>query len=242
MSIAPISSVFSNISSPLKKISSANDKQNEELIHSAEFLKLMPWLNDKSIEKALLELEDLEFAPEDIKYLKNMGINVPYKSGAEAVKFIEKQNIRIMFDKTTEPGIHAQYDFWKNIITINDRYRGTTDFSVILAIGEAILHEAGHAKDQDGDSSVQEELDFLGMNAIAHRAFLRKYGEVFSDSQEPIIKDGVSVYAKLFFEADPEKKNLIRRIKDKYGDLPAGDRMHPPGAIARTVKRNNPRL
>lgn len=239
MTISPISSVFSRISTPIRKNSTTNSIQQPktDFVHNTELSQLMPWLNDRSIEKALLELEDLTFDIDDIKYLKNMGINVPYKSGAEAVQFIEKQNIRILFDKTTEPGIHAQYDFSKNIITINDRYRGTNDFSVILAIGEAILHEAGHAKDQDGDSSVQEELDFLGMNAIAHRAYLRKYGEIFSDSQEPIIKDGVSVYAKLFFEKDPEKKNLINRLKDKYGDLPTGDRMHPPGAIARAVKR-----
>ena len=52
-----------------------------------------------------------------------------------------------------------------------------------------------------------------------------------------IVKDGVSVYAKLFFENDPDKKNLINRISEKYGDLPTGDRIHPPGDIARTIKR-----
>ena len=241
MSIAPISSVFSNIASPLRKnTKTSSPDTHASLIHNAEFLEMMPWLNDRAIENALIELNELKFDTDDIKYLKNIGVNVPYKSGADAVKFIKKKNIRIIFDKTTEPGIHAQYDFGKNIITINERYRGTTDFAVILAIGEAILHEAGHAKDQDSESSVQEELDFLGMNAVAHRAFLKKYGEIFSDSQEPIIKDGVSVYAKLFFDKDAEKKNLIQRIKEKYGDLPAGDRIHPPGALARAVKRNTP--
>lgn len=239
--ITPITSTFTNISKPVQKINWNTGMKNPVALshpHNAELVQKLPWLNDKSLEAALLELKELKFDVEDIKYLKNMGVNVPYKSGADALDYIEKQNIRIIFDKPSEEGIHAQYDFSKNIITINDMYKGTSDFPLILAIGEAILHEAGHAKDNDGDSSVQEELDFLGMNAIAHRAFLKKYGDIFSDSNEPIIRDGVSVYAKLFFEPDPEKLNLIQRIKNKYGDLPSGDRMHPPGALARAVKRN----
>ena len=59
----------------------------------------------------------------------------------------------------------------------------------------------------------------------------------FSDSNEPIINDGVSLYAKLFFDTDPSKNALINRIKEKYGDLPTGDRLHPPGKIARTAKK-----
>ena len=239
--VMPISTVFSKISSPVQNQEwTKNPIEQTESVSTTgiDFVQKLPWLKDKTLESAMLALKDLKFDPDDIKYLKNMGVKVPYKSGADAVKFIEKQNIRILFDKTTEPGIHAQYDFGRNIITINERYRNTNDFPVILAIAEAILHEAGHAKDNDGDSSVQEELDFLGMNAIAHRAFLRKYGDIFSDSTEPIISDGVSIYAKLFFEPDPEKRNLVQRIKDKYGDLPSGDRMHPPGALARAVKRN----
>lgn len=239
--ITPVSSIFSKISKPVSKIEwsgNATDPSFIKRTQPADFAKKLPWLKDKAIVSALAELHDLNFDPEDIKYLKNMGVNVPYNIGAEAVHFIEKQNIRIIFDRTSEKTIHAQYDFGKNIIIINNRYKNTKDFSVILAIGEAILHEAGHAKDNDGDSSIQEELDFLGMNAVAHRAFLRKYGNIFSDSNEPIVHDGVSVYAKLFFEPDPEKQNLIERVRSKYGDLPSGDRMHPPGALARTIKRN----
>lgn len=238
--ITPISTTFSNISKPMSKAqwnTNASDVVAANQTSPLDFAKEMPWLKSKTIAKALTELKTLEFDDEDIKYLKNMGVNVPYKSGADALRFIEKQNIRIMFDTPTAQNIHAQYDFGKNIIIINKRYKDTPDFATTLAIGEAILHEAGHAKDNDGDSSIQEELDFLGMNAIAHRAFLKKYGNIFSDSTEPIIKDGVSLYAKLFFDPDPEKLKLIQRITEKYGDLPSGDRMHPPGAIARAVKR-----
>lgn len=201
-----------------------------------DFSKEMPWLTDKAIQTALSELRSLTFSPDDLRYLQSMGVETPFKSGKECVDFIEKENIRILFDKPAQNDVHAQYEFLKNTVTINDRYKGTTDFAIMLAIAEAILHEAGHAKDKDSDSSIQEELNFLGMNAVAHRAFIKKYGDIFSDTKEPIVNDGVSLYAKLFFEPDPYKRNLVNRIKEKYGDLPAGDRLHPPGKIARAAK------
>lgn len=237
--ITPISP-FNKISAPLAQMSwSSQNLTNTPTTKtsSADLKRKMPWLKSKAITEALAELQDLQFAKEDIDYLKSIGVNVPFKAGYETVDFIKKQNIRIVFEKTTEEGIHAQYDFSKNLIIINEKYKNTNDFSVVLAIAEAILHETGHAKDNDGESSIQEELDFLGMNAIAHRAFLKKYGDVFSDSKDLIINDGVSVYAKLFFENDPLKKNLINRITSKYGELPSGDRIHPPQNLAREIKR-----
>lgn len=202
-----------------------------------DFQHDLPWVKDTVLEAALSEINDLYFDPADIRYVENMGIELPFKSGRECVDFIKKENIRLIFSKPYERSIHAQYSFDTNAIMINKRYKGTKDYAVVLAIGEAILHEAGHAKDKDGQSSIQEELNFLGMNAIAHRAFIKKYSDVFAKSSAPIINDGVSVYAKLFFEPDPEKKNLIARIKDKYGDLPVGDRLHPPGLIARAATK-----
>ena len=239
--MSPISPVFTNISSGIEKYkwkTLMTDPVEQRRAQSIDVLQDMPWINDKAIATALTELKQLDFAPEDLRYLKSMGVEIPFNSGKEAVDFIEKENIRILFDKPAEQGVHAQYDFYKNIITINNAYKNTDDFAVMLAIGEAVLHEAGHAKDKDGYSSIQEELSFLGMNAVAHRAFLKKYGDIFSDSSAPIIQDGVSLYAKLFFDPDPEKKALIQRIRDKYGDLPTGDRLHPPGIIARNAKKN----
>lgn len=235
-----LSPVFTKVSAPVVNrdwSKNAKDGVRQKKTDAADAVQKMPWVKDKLLRDALAELKELKFDPNDIKYLKNMGVNVPYKSGKEAVDFIAKNNIRIIFDKPSEKGVHAQYDFSRNIITINERYKKSQDFSIMLAIGEALLHEAGHAKDFDGESSIQEELDFLGMNAVAHRAFLIKYGNLFSDSNAPIINDGVSVYAKLFFEPDPEKQSLIKRLREKYGDLPTGDRMHPPGKIAREIKR-----
>lgn len=240
--MAPVSPVFYNFYNPVVNNKKKTAKQNTAAntsIHAnpIDFSIEMKWLQDSSIKTALSEVRELEFDKNDLKYLSDMGVYVPFQSGRECINFIEKENIRIMFGKPGEENVHAQYEFSKNTITINEKYRGTKSFPVILAIGEAILHEAGHAKDDDGDSSIQEELNFLGMNAVAHRAFLRKYGEVFNGHTEPIIKDGVSIYAKLFFDADPQKAKLIQRMRDKYGDLPSGDRLHPAGQIATIAKQ-----
>lgn len=232
--MTPISPVYAKVYSYMNKYrwnSAHRLPENKEI----DFQKDLPWVRGSVLTTALAEINELTFAPEDIRYMENMGIRLPFKSGRECVEFIEKENIRIYFAKPFERGVHAQYSFDKNAIMINRRYKDTKDFAVMLAIGEAILHEAGHAKDKDGRSSVQEELNFLGMNAVAHRAFIKKYGKVFSNSAAPIVEDGVSIYAKLFFDPDPEKKKLIARMKEKYGDLPSGDRLHPPGEIARAV-------
>lgn len=228
---------------PVISYNATNNKRWQKFISSPQtttdkidFFHEIPWIKDKSIANALTELKKLKFAPEDIMYLKSFGVNIPFKSGAEAVDFIEKQNIRILFEPTSEKGVHAQYDFYKNLVVINKNYKDSDDFALTLAISEAILHETGHAKDKDAYSSIQEELNFLGMNAIAHRAYMKKYGNLFTDSNAPIINDGVSVYAKLFFDPDPEKKALIKRIAEKYGNLPSGDSKHPPGIIARNIK------
>lgn len=237
--ITPISSTYAGIASPVKNYRWNNNVSvKNQKTKPVEITQKLPWLKDKALISALAELNDLVFDEFDINYLKNMGVNVPFHSGAEAVNFIEKQNVRIMFEEPTEPSIHAQYDFGKNIVSINKKYKNTNDFSVILAIAEAILHETGHANDNDGDSSIQEELDFLGMNAIAHRAFLKKYGNIFAGVNAPIVSDGVSVYEKLFFENDVTKKSLSDRMRIKYGDLPAGDGLHPPQKLATKIKND----
>lgn len=232
--MTPVSPIYSNMYSYMNNCKWVpNNKTSKP--KEIDFQRDLPWVRSSVIATALSEINELTFAPEDIRYVENMGIRLPFKSGKECVDFIKKENIRLYFAKPFERDVHAQYSFDKNAIMINKRYQNTKDFAVMLAIGEAILHEAGHAKDKDGQSSIQEELNFLGMNAVAHRAFIKKYGKVFSNSTAPIVEDGVSIYAKLFFDPDPDKKQLIARMKQKYGDLPSGDRLHPPGEIARAV-------
>lgn len=230
-SVSPIYSGFLNIPKSF-------DYQKKESVKTPNTeLKKLPWLKDKTIATALSELENIVFDSSDIDYLKNMGVKPPFKNGTDVIEFIKKSNARIAFSKVSSKHIHAQYDYEKNMIYINDLYKGTQDFPVILAIAEAILHEAGHAKDNDGDSSIQEELDFLGMNAVAHRAFLKKYGNIFEESSELIVKDGVIVYSELFFDPDPDKTNLVERMRVKYGYLPAGDPVHPASSLAKKIKQ-----
>ena len=194
-----------------------------------------PWIKDKNILLALNELKQITFDPNEVNTLKNIGVNLPFNSGNEAVKFLKKSNTRIIFDEMPSD-IHAQYDFSKNFIKINNLYKNTLNTAEILAIAESILHEAGHAKDNDNKSSLQEELNFLGANALAHRDLQRRYPNLFKTSNSLIVQDGVSIYEKLFFDPDPEKKALIQRLQIKYGYLPAGDSKHPPSQLAIKAK------
>lgn len=91
---------------------------------------------------------------------------------------------------------------------------------MILAISEAMFHEAGHSKDKDGLSSIQEEIDCLALNTLAFRYHSLKYAKVFEKAKDSaIINDGVALYAKLYFDKDPNKQALVNRIIEKYGDL-----------------------
>ena len=227
--------VYANIFSSVKNLSMYSVKNTSSPMSVTNALA---WLHDPTLIAAVNELNNIAFDKSDIAYLQNMGAYAPYSSGSEAVNFIKDANLRITFAPMQSKHTHAQYEYDKNTIMINDIYRGATDFPVILAIAEAILHEAGHAKDYDGDSSIQEELDFLGMNAIAHRAFTKKYGDIFKGYDELIVKDGVSIYEKLFFAPNPEKDALVKRVRTKYGYLPAGDHLHPPGNLALIIKNN----
>lgn len=199
----------------------------------------LPWVKDTVINKSFDELESLKFSDNDIKYIQAMGIILPFKSGHDVLNFIKTSNTRIKFDTLSSPHIHAQYDYETNFIKINEIYKNTQNPAEILAIASAIIHEAGHAKDKDGDSSIQEELDCLALNAISHRAFVRKYPNVFQSSDALIIKDGTSLYAELFFDKDSSKNALIKRVKQKYGFLPVGSFTHPPSTLAFKIKNAN---
>lgn len=186
--------------------------------------------------KALNHLNSLRFDEDDVKYVQSMGAVPPFLDPQDALKFIDDNNIKIKFCALASSNIHAQYDFDTNSIEINKIYEHAKNPAEILAIAEAILHEAGHAKDHDGDSSIQEEFDCLAMNALSHRVFSKKFPNIFSTTKSLIVKDGVCVYADLFFDSNPDKTGLVRRLYDKYGSLPLGDSSHPAGEIAFRVK------
>jgi len=45
----------------------------------------------------------------------------------------------------------------------------------------------------------------------------------------------VSLYEKLFYEFDTEKKSLKKRISEKYGFLPASSAFHPAGKFVSEI-------
>ena len=229
------------ISSPVKSnvyknfATSPYKNPTKEILTEDAIVHDFPWIKDRNIILALNELKQIKFDRNEVDYLKRIGVRIPFNSGAEAVEFLKNSNVRIIFDEMPED-VHAQYDFSKNFVKINHRYKNTLDTAEILAIAESILHEAGHAKDNDNQSSIQEEINFLGLNALAHRDLQRRYPHMFKNSESPIVQDGVSVYEKLFFDTDSNKLGLIRRLQIKYGYLPAGDSKHPPSNLAIRVK------
>lgn len=205
---------------------------NLTIVSPYQPLDVPNWIKDPIIFKAMNYLEGLDFDKEDVKYVQSLGVMPPFLNGKDAVDFINNSNTRIKFATLSSVNIHAQYDFDSNFIMINDIYKNTQNPAEILAIASAILHEAGHAKDKDPQSSIQEEIDCLAMNVLAHRAFSKKFPNVFSSSDALIIKDGTTLYSNLFFDADPAHLSLINRLNTKYGFLPAGDFNHPPSNIA----------
>ena len=198
-----------------------------------------PWAVNPIIISALDELKKVKFDLKDVVYLQHLGLKIPFKSGEEAVNFIKSSNLRISFDDTGAEGIHAQYNYNENKIMLNKKYKNTSDTADVLALAEAILHESCHAKDNDAASSVQEELNNLGTGALAYKFFEKKYPSVFNNANTLIVNDGVNIYARIFFDKDSEKQALKERVRQKYGLLPAGDKLHPASELALKIKNGN---
>ena len=115
--MTPISPVYANMSSLLTKCK-WNTPPNAQRNDGINFQKDLPWVRDNVLTTALSEVNELTFAPEDIRYMEGIGIYLPFKSGKECVDFIEKENIRLYFAKPFEKGVHAQYSFDRNAIMI----------------------------------------------------------------------------------------------------------------------------
>lgn len=189
------------------------------------------------LKTALNELKNIEFSSDDKKYIHKLGSRPPYSNGKEAYDFIKNNSINVKFAKLPSNDIHAQWDVDTKSIKINEIYKNTKNKAVILAITEAIFHEAGHAKDLDGDSSIQEELNCLALNAMAHRALEKKYPNIYTTGDENIVKKGVVLYADIYF--DPNPSRLIKKIQKSYSHLSAGDVFHPANNLALNIKYSN---
>lgn len=197
----------------------------------------------RTIGMAKFLLGRIQNLPADEAYLRGLGINIVFHNGQDALRVINSKGIKVEFGNMGDTPAHAQWVPEQNRIMINQRYRNDTSAPTLYAIAEAIYHEAGHAAQLvtnprtgqpinltllsnnpaavgDGESSLQEEVDCLALNTLAHRyheAINPKYAE--ANSSSPLLANGVALYSKLFFDPDPAKTALVNRVIEKYGDL-----------------------
>jgi hypothetical protein len=193
---------------------------------------------------SLFHLAGIVNRPDDLLCLRSMGVFPPFRSGREALWLIQSRGIAVEFGDMGDSPAHAQWEADKRQITLNARYRGDTSPATLYALSEAIYHEAGHAAGNgDNRSSIQEELNCLGLNALGYRCHVTRdpaYAAVASRS--PLIANGVALYSRLFFtDPDPTRNALINRVIEKYGDLPLSSPGHPvptdPNSLARRIQQ-----
>lgn len=187
------------------------------------------------IEAALNELRNIEFDVNDRIYVESLGAKLPFNNGEEAFQFIKNNNIKIEYSELKPDDTHACYSYEDNAIYINKKYKNLKSFSETLMIAEAILHEAGHAKDRDNKSSLQEEFDCLSLNVLAHMFYTNKYSGAFEGQGSSLFTEGVGKYKDLFFKFDLEKKELKNRLREKYGFLPPESPGHFSSDFIRSI-------
>ena len=201
---------------------------NKDILPADSFEK-----NTDTLDLALEKLSELNFSKDDIKKIQRYGARPIFKSGREALDFARTNKIPIVFGEVEQPDIHAQWVNDRHVIVINSKYKDNKEPAIVYAISAAIMHELAHAKDGDGISSIQEEIDCLAMNALAFNEYKKKNPQLFKDINLPIIKDGVELYANLFMGNNP--KALEERVKSKYGNLPVGSPNHEPKKFAMKI-------
>jgi hypothetical protein len=188
------------------------------------------------LQEALVRLGQIQNLPQDIKTLGELGIKPLFTSGAEAMKLIQDRGIRVEFGDMGDSPAHAEWQSAQNRIIINQKYQNDTSSENLYAISEAIYHEAGHASGNGDDrSSIQEELNCLALNALGYRYHVATDPSyAASASKSPLINNGVALYSRLFFgDPDSQRNALVRRVTEKYGDLPLQSPGHPntPGGL-----------
>lgn len=204
------------------------DQQPHETMISPHIpVSLTP--DQSEIDQALAILAHTKNQPEDEAYLRSLGINIIFHSGQEALNLIRSRGSQVVFGDMGDSKAHAQFLSDDNILMINQKYQGDYSQPTLYALASAIYHEAGHlAGKGDNDDSIQEELDCLALNTLAYRAHVTEnpdYGKAVSNCR--LIADGVALYPKLFFAPDPSKTALVKRVTEKYGDLPLSSPDHP---------------
>ncbi len=182
-----------------------------------------------TIKNALMLVGQIQHLPRDEAYIRQLGVDLIFKNGAEALNLILQKQPRVEFGDMGDSKAHAQWIKEQNLIMINQKYKNNSSREALYAISEAIYHEAGHvARLGDNQASIQEETNCLALNTLANRFHAYNdpaYANSSSDSR--LIADGVALYPKLFFDSDPNKQGLVNRIIEKYGMLPPETPDHP---------------
>lgn len=226
--------------------------------------------NELIIQQALKRLGEIKNLPQDELMMQQLGIQLIYHTGQEALKVIQSNGIQVVFGDMGDSAAHAQWLADQNLIVINQRYQGDNSPETLDAISAAIYHEAGHAAKiatdpntgsirnlslnpwpqsatnaylpstlpnvGDDQSSIQEELNCLALNTLAHRYQQFSQGKLNvlpAKPGSPLIENGVALYTRLFFDPDPARHALVNRVIEKYGDLPLSSPGHlPPLPVA----------
>ncbi|MEB3207093.1 MAG: hypothetical protein VKK59_07095 [Vampirovibrionales bacterium] len=183
--------------------------------------------NTPELQAALKLLGSIQHLPADEAYLRQLGVDPIFQNGAQALQLIQQKGIRVEFERLAG-NWHAEWQADKHRIVVNKKYQGDLSVPTLYGLAAAIYHEAGHAaRLGDNEASVQEEINCLGLNVLAHRYFMATQPSYqFASSQSKLITDGVALYSNLFFSPDPTKHRLIQRIYSKYGQLPPESRDH----------------
>jgi len=192
-------------------------------------------LQDQAIINQALDLMgDIQFLPQDVATIQDMGIKPLFRNGKEALDLIRQRGIKVGFGNMGNSSAHAQWVNDANFIMINQRYRNNPSPAIVSAISEALLHEAAHAKDapdleEGATSSIVEETDCLALNAMAHHFHEMSNPELARNAPaSPLLANGVNLYSDFFFkDPDPNRPALVNRIVEKYGSLPAASPIHP---------------
>jgi len=203
--------------------------------------------------RALDLLGGIQHIPAEESYLRTLGLSPCFHNGKEALDMIKNNHIQVVFEDMGDSLAHAQWDAEQSKIMVNAKYRGDNSPTTLYAISEALYHEAGHAANVvtdprtgqhynlslggvglkplgDGESSIQEELDCMALNSLAHghhEATDPAYAQASSSSR--LLRDGVQLYYRyLLKDPDPYKNAIINRIALKYPDLPLASPGHEP--------------
>ena len=205
------------------------------------------------INQALNLLGGIQHIPQEEAYIRQLGLSPCFHNGQEALRMIRNNNIQVVFGDMGDSPAHAQWVADQRTIMINQKYRGDNSPTTLYAISEAMYHEAGHAANVvtdpvtgqhhnlsilgngptsigDDESSLQEELDCMALNSLAHgyhEAIDPAYAKAASSSR--LLHDGVQLYYRyLLHDTDPYKNAIINRMVEKYGELPLSSPGHEP--------------